>query len=458
MLSVLDSEGIVFAESRQELYTYNTPATYVWCCIESGLSQIDTTHSYEAAFGVSAQQAGRHVSDLLGHWQRLGYLSGVNLARSARIDWTTAVAHLLTNPSLRDEFVRTPAETVRRLRVRSSCRATLLALRPADLEAQAAILDARKNAFRQAGIGVLRQDAMCNPALLRQTVSACTGTTRFSREHLYEIRGITLGIRYGSRDLEKAVHPAVAHLQVGRAQAVYASLRIIEIPSGYVLLEDVVPIGWCARLDQVAPLVKATVRHAAKSKQDYFLEIHAGVVSTGSGCLLMPAAQGSGKTTLTAGLIASGFLYFSDEVALLEESTLELRPVPLSLTVKCGSIAALRPFYPQVGELPHHTREDDEIVRYLPPPKSSLPTDMRQTQPIRWIVFPRYDPDASPGLRPITRSAALHRLMEECVAIPRPFSRPEVQGLVEWMRGQECFDLNVASLQEAVGTLTRLCR
>ena len=49
-------------------------------------------------------------------------------------------------------------------------------------------------------------------------------------------------------------------------------------------------------------------------------------------------------------------------------------------------------------------REDYQRVRYLPPPSSSLPQDDR-AEPVRWIVFPRYDPAAETNIVPLARPA-----------------------------------------------------
>ena len=37
-LFLLEDEGILFSEGHQEVYALNTPATYVWCCLEEGMT------------------------------------------------------------------------------------------------------------------------------------------------------------------------------------------------------------------------------------------------------------------------------------------------------------------------------------------------------------------------------------------------------------------------------------
>lgn len=157
-----------------------------------------------------------------------------------------------------------------------------------------------------------------------------------------------------------------------------------------------IPPGWSATLPLlIFPLEKSGRRRrlggadGVHHRNEYLFQIHAGVVSNGQKCLLLPAAPGSGKTTLTAALTAAGFQYFSDEVALLEEPDLEVRSVPISLSVKSGALEVLAPLFPQLRRSANHTREDFETVTYLNPPSVSFRSDLNQTHPAGWIVFPR---------------------------------------------------------------------
>ena len=188
-------------------------------------------------------------------------------------------------------------------------------------------------------------------------------------------------------------------------------------------------------------------------RHPFLLSVHAGVVAFGSDCVLFPASAGSGKTTLTAALVKAGATYFSDEVALLDERTLAVTPVPLSLTVKDGSLEPLRALYPELDALTPHVREDFVRVRYLPPPAYSLPTPDTSAR-ARWIVFPQYSADAETSLHPLDRPAALRRLLEESYLRPGSLNRPRVEAMVQWMRSVDCYDLPFSSLDRA----TRLIR
>jgi hypothetical protein len=107
------------------------------------------------------------------------------------------------------------------------------------------------------------------------------------------------------------------------------------------------------------------------------------------------------KSSLTAALIRAGFMYLSDEVALLEENTLHVRPVPVSLCLKNSAWDLLATRYPEIRDLAIHHRWDGKIVRYLNPPAATLGPEPDRSHPVRWIVFPRYAPDVQTTLRPL---------------------------------------------------------
>ena len=134
----------------------------------------------------------------------------------------------------------------------------------------------------------------------------------------------------------------------------------------------------------------------------------------------MPAAPDVAPAA-GAALSGDGFHYFSDEFALLEHQTLRVRPVPLSLTIKRGAVDLLTSYHPGLGELPAHTREDGQIVRYLNP--TGRPFDSESSEPVGWLIFPRYKAGEVTALRPVSKPEALRRLLQECLALPELLDR-----------------------------------
>ena len=204
-----------------------------------------------------------------------------------------------------------------------------------------------------------------------------------------------------------------------------------------------------ARPEGLVPAIKQLIRQIAVNRHPALISIHAGVVSLGEACVLLPAIAGSGKTTLTAGLVHAGATYFSDEIALLDADTLLATPVPLALTITHGAVAPLRGKYTELDRLPGHVREDGVRVRYLPPPAGSLPR-LESRLPVRWVVFPHYAPSCITALSPIDRPTGLRRLLEEAQVERLKLDRVQAGSIVQWMRTVDCFDLRMSSLDDAI--------
>jgi hypothetical protein len=209
---------------------------------------------------------------------------------------------------------------------------------------------------------------------------------------------------------------------------------------------DGIPVGWAPRLSEMAPIVKAALWQSAINAHDFLFYIHAGVVGTGSGCVLLPGAAGSGKSSLTAALVHRGFRYFSDEVALIEPTTFHVSPMPLAMCIKSTGWDLMARYYPGILSLPVHVRIDEKVLRYIPPPADSLE---QVPMPVSHIIFPRYEEAAPNQLERVKRSEALGRLMNECLALRQRLDQNNVQQLVRWIAGIECYELTFSSLEAA---------
>jgi len=464
-LFLLEDEGILFSEGKQEVYVLNTPAAYIWCCLEEGMPPSQISAAFSSGFGVPLDQAVQTTGDLLSRWQASGFIKGVSETAHSEIDWTTALARLIANPSLREEFERSPGAVARKLRLASSDRRPFVSLSPAALESQALQLQKARSAkplenFLDSGQFVLwsSRAGKGRQSVLQSALDArARRAGRMNRLRYYRLLTTTVAVRFSSAAEEDRVHPAVAHLEVEPARA-DAALEILHVEGGHVLLDGVAPFSFCRNLELLAPRLKTWLLHTAVRRHSYFLQIHAGVVSDGEKCILLPATARSGKTTLTAALAAAGYHYFSDEAALLEEPELEVRPVPISLSVKSGALGVLGRLFPQLRRSAKHTREDFETVTYLNPPAASFRYDVNRTYPVGWIVFPQYSPSATTELRPVRKAEALARLMDQVLVVRGTLDKRIVRRLVQWIRRVDCYELPNSSLSLAVQLISSLLK
>lgn len=173
--------------------------------------------------------------------------------------------------------------------------------------------------------------------------------------------------------------------------------------------------------------------------------VHAGAVRWNGHGLLLPGAQGAGKTTLTAALVQDGARYLTDEAAAFDGDRMLPYLKPLSLSV--ASLAAL-------GLAPGP--QDAAIDRHV------LATDLGgelATGPCRIsaIVFPSYSAESAPAALPIGRGQAMLWLAEETFHFDRR-SRVSLEVLERATRGARCLrlitgpvDATRSALAEALG-------
>ena len=266
-------------------------------------------------------------------------------------------------------------------------------------------------------------------------------------------------IRYSHRGQLRMVDAVIGHLatDASREPTVTIELAGLTQPDGFLrtdVYRDKEPVAYAARQSMIGPTVKGVLWQTAINAHDFLFYIHAGVVGTPNGCILLPAQAGSGKSSLTAALIHRGFRYFSDEVALIQRADFRVPAMPLAICVKSTAWDLMAKYYPNITEVPMHWRDDGKRVRYLPP----INSQSWMPAPVTHIVFPCYNAEAQTVLQPMSRSDALGRLMGECLALRQRLDYGIVQQLVTWMKEITCYNLTFSSLDAAADAVTELTK
>jgi hypothetical protein len=276
-------------------------------------------------------------------------------------------------------------------------------------------------------------------------------------ERDYRLLGTHARIRYSHKGQIRLVDAVIGHLATDetRKPTVVIDLVAGKLEDGY-LRSDVYrneePVAYASRLSMIGPVVKSVLWQTAINAHDFLFYIHAGVVGTNEGCILLPAQAGSGKSSLTAALTHRGFRYFSDEVALIQRSDFRVPAMPLAICVKSTGWEIMARYFPNIADLPMHWRDDGKRVRYIPPPN---PTNWAPT-PVTHIIFPRHEEQTRTAIQPISQSQALGRLMAECLALRQRLDHHTVQELVNWIKRIDCYTLTFSSLDEAADAVAEV--
>jgi hypothetical protein len=330
------------------------------------------------------------------------------------------------------------------------------------------------DAFRSSGMledrpvaPVARTPSPGDDAETARQAANCAPYTAFEpvAEQRYRLLETCALIRFGHLAQVRLVRSVIGHLAIDDhfEPTIVIEINAKMLNNGHLrsdVYRDGIAVGRAPRLSQVAPIVKAALWQSAINAHDFLFYIHSGVVGTGASCILLPAAAGSGKSSLTAALVHRGFRYFSDEVALIEPTNFHVSPMPLAMCIKSTGWDLMARYYPGIWSLPVHVRSDGKVLRYIPPPGDAAE---QIPMPVTHIIFPRYEQDALSRLKRVKRSEALGRLMGECLALRQRLDHKNVRQLVGWIAGIECYELTFSSLETAAqlvmeATGSGLCR
>ncbi len=271
--------------------------------------------------------------------------------------------------------------------------------------------------------------------------------------HCYRLLDCVVAIHFATPEHKLWIHPVLAHLETEYTQPHHVLMTSDDAGQHYLYVNGK-PADRCRQIEELAPLAKFKLLTLATQDTDHMLNLHAGAVSDGQSCILLPAAAGSGKTSLTAALVHAGYTYFSDETALLERNTCYVRPVPLALTVKTTGTDLLAPMYPELRRLSVHARGDGKHVQYIPPPENACPPENAML-PVSKIVFPQYRAAAKTSLERLSKVDALGRILQHSVSFQKRLSLEDAITLIQWIKGVDCFDLIYTSFDDALPLISQ---
>lgn len=157
------------------------------------------------------------------------------------------------------------------------------------------------------------------------------------------------------------------------------------------------------------PLYEWGVNWCFGQRFNQYVLLHAGVLAEGDRAVVMPAVPGSGKSTLTAAMMLSGFRLLSDEFGVLRPETGELLPMLKPVALKNRSIDVIRDFSAgaRLGPTFVGTRKGD--VAHLAPDGGSVAARRRPARPAL-VLFPAYRAGAALSLTPQPPEQAFARL------------------------------------------------
>jgi hypothetical protein len=230
-------------------------------------------------------------------------------------------------------------------------------------------------------------------------------------------------------------------------------LRRTEGREGLLLALDLDdgPLGGPTAAHAAVVALMASVNRAAVASRPHHLAVHAGAVSLEGHGLLLPGPPGAGKTTLTAGLVAAGFDYLSDEAAVIDPVTLRIGPYPKPLSLSAESSEVLGPMLVRAG--------NESALPQAP----LVPVDAFRAEAVgrpvaaRFLVFPRYQEGALSALTALSRAEAMVELAGNSFNFV-DHGGDWLELLAQVVRDCRCLRITVGDLGAACALLVRLVR
>lgn len=218
-----------------------------------------------------------------------------------------------------------------------------------------------------------------------------------------------------------------------------------------ILLDGRIYAGGIAHNSVLPHLYFLLFTSAMQGLNAHFL-MHGAVLERDGIALVLPGIAGSGKTTLAAILAIQGWQLYSDELVVLDVQTGTIRPCPFPMSIKPGSVDVLQPLYPELPQRQLWNRDDGQQVRYLLPPKESMPDSLEEEAKPAVLIFPKYTPESDAALEEIGKEEALGRLAETGSS-NRDLQTDDVQAMIRLVEGCPVYSLVFAEARKAVALI-----
>jgi HprK-related kinase A len=205
------------------------------------------------------------------------------------------------------------------------------------------------------------------------------------------------------------------------------------------------------------PLFEWGLNWCISNRAHQYLVVHSAVVERGGRALLLPAYPGSGKSTLTAGLVHRGFRLLSDEHALVRPEDGRIVPVPRPIALKNESIAVIKGlgrlgpelvFGPtfhdsEKGDVTHLRAFEDSVRR------------AEDTAAPGFVVFPKFARGGSNRLEPVAKAAAMMELVDNSINYG-VLGSVGYRALARLVDQSVCLALDYEHLSRALDELSRI--
>lgn len=187
-----------------------------------------------------------------------------------------------------------------------------------------------------------------------------------------------------------------------------------------------------------------------------YMTFHASALSYNNTGVIFPASSGSGKTTISLALIAQGFQYFSDEVAIIDTEDFTLRPLPRGLAIQEKAFHLLQSLNKPPPSIGFYRQTSFLHFRYFNPSAYAFHQPDEKPIPVKHVLFlEKPTITQKTHLKKIPKAMAVSRLLS-CSFAKHPLVEDTIANCIKLSQRTECYLLTGDNLQERVDAVLDL--
>jgi hypothetical protein len=281
-----------------------------------------------------------------------------------------------------------------------------------------------------------------------------TSDFKFSKN--YRFGNTVLTIEYNDEWMQHLIHPSFMHLETTEQSVQKHHIRCYRNKNFLILNRNdkIIEAFDSNAVEYYKGAVSQLVYSVLYKKpfSGWMCTLHASGVHFNNKAFVFSAAAGSGKSTTSAILKASGLEYISDDfIAATPDGS--VYPFPASISVKEGSFAVLSKYYPELSDKNLEKAATGKMVRYLP--VNNFSEDIKNGIPVTGFVFVEYQPESSFALNNVSKKEAIQLLLKETWVNPKT---EFVTAFFEWIEKTNFYRMTYSNNEIMISAITNLLK